>query len=53
MQVETYTMRFANGHSKQATKVTREDGKCVRFVEKLSKKEAVKQAAWANEDAWR
>ena len=43
--VKTYTLKSANGkHIRQATMVIFENGKIVKFIEKMSKKEAIKQA---------
>ena len=45
MKVETYKLTAGNGkHIRLATKVTRDDGTEIKFMEKLSKKEAIEQA---------
>jgi hypothetical protein len=45
MQVSTFSQYAANGgYIRQATKVTFSDGYEVRFCEKLSKKQAIKNA---------
>jgi hypothetical protein len=45
-EVSTYTLKTQNGrHIRQATKVTYSDGREVKFVDKLPKKEALRQTA--------
>lgn len=52
--VEPYTLRRANGVTiRTATLVRRGDGKVCRFIEKLPKGEAIRQAAALGERAWR
>lgn len=47
MKVETYNLTASNGrHIRKATKVTRPDGTEIRFTEKMSKREAIRQAAF-------
>jgi len=47
MKVELYNLRAGNGnHIRKATKVTMDDGKVYRFMERLSKKEAVRQVKY-------
>jgi hypothetical protein len=51
MTVETYSMKAGDGsgrHVRQATKVTLPNGTVIRFVDKLSKKEAIRQALALN-----
>jgi hypothetical protein len=44
-KVETYRLVAMNGrHIRQATKVTMPNGEVIRFTEKLSKREAIRQA---------
>ena len=52
-EVEPYTLRRANGGTNRtATLVRRGDGKVCRFIEKMSKGEAIRQAAALGEGAW-
>ena len=47
IKVETYSMKSLSGngrHVRMATRVIFENGTIVEFIEKLSKKEAIKQA---------
>lgn len=45
-QVGTYTLKASNGrHIKKATKVTFADGHVIRFMEKMSNREALRQVA--------
>lgn len=45
MTVEIYKLTASNGrHIRTATKVTFEDGITVRFMERMSKREAIRQA---------
>jgi hypothetical protein len=45
--VETYQLTASNGRPiRQATKVTCPDGTVIRFIEKLSKAQAIKQAQY-------
>jgi hypothetical protein len=59
MTVEVVTIAYKNVknpslcHRKQVCKVTREDGKSITFVEKMSKRQALKQATLAGEVAWK
>jgi len=41
MTVSNYTLKFKNGHSRIATKVTLDNGKVIKFQEKMSKKLAI------------
>ena len=51
---ETYTLRRPNGSPiRVATLVRRADGKVLRFVERLPKGEAIRQAAAHGEGAWK
>lgn len=44
MQVTSYRLTAANGrHIRMATKIILNDGKEVRFLEKLSRREAIRQ----------
>jgi hypothetical protein len=44
--VETYQLTASNGRPiRQATKVTCPDGKVIHFLEKMSKAQAIRQAA--------
>lgn len=47
MRVENYNLVATNGrHIRKATKVIYDDGKEIRFVEKVSKKEAIRNAIY-------
>ena len=43
-RVENYKLRLNGRHTRIATKVTFENGKVVRFTERMSKRQALKQA---------
>lgn len=44
-RVETYNLRASNGsHIRKATKVVFSDGTEVKFIERMSKREAIRQA---------
>lgn len=46
LQVETYQLTASNGrHIRKATQVVFPDGYVVRFMEKMSKREALRQVA--------
>ncbi len=40
--IETVTLKFNNGHRKQVTRITDASGKAITFMEKLTKREAIK-----------
>lgn len=45
MRVETYNLKASNGnHIRKATKVIMDDGEVIEFMEKMSNKEARRQA---------
>ena len=45
--VSTYNLKSANGrHIRQATQVTCPDGTVIRFIEKVGKAQAIKQAQY-------
>jgi hypothetical protein len=51
---ETYTLRRPNGSPiRVATLVRRADGKVLRFMEKMPKGEAIRQAAGQREEVWK
>lgn len=43
MTVETYSLRYNGRHVRKATQVTLATGRVIRFDEKLSKAEAIRQ----------